>query len=357
MMGKNCINPTDHARHIMTYRLGQSDGIQRLIIATHPMMVNELDQPIALRFLRRLWLQYREDRAIECPAYLLSGENLEHRSRFLQLLATAVEMAGDLEHLRAALRQTIAALPQHERTITQSNANFDDDVDLLYDVQMHINAVDPSGTALPDDTALKLLRSFLYTTTHDEDLKTSNSPCWALNLMYALNSKRLGLSIEPIPMVGIFRRHMFKPEETDTSRRYALLRTIAQAAETAIVEILDLNTGLTEFYEEFPALRSNSRLNEVFLLLTGLGELSTTQVARVLDMSQPGARKLLMRLEQHHLSHQASNNLTWTSQIRFKLGQPRHPWLDHDSFKWIESHSDDKSLALMAHDTSELPRA
>jgi hypothetical protein len=355
------MNPIDHARHLMAYRTGQSDAYLRDIMATSPIEAQASVNPIALRMLRRLWLQYREDRGYEGPASLLSTENFDQRSGFISAITfcmTTLNLPGQQQpsDLHQAIQVALATFPPGEDfSHNQTDLNADD-FHLLGDVQANIAQTLTANHYLPDDHLQKLLSHYLYTNDPTDQPKPTKSPCWALNLVVALNAQLLGLTIVPLPLPGIFRRELFRANRSDTWRRFTIVRNITKATESMMTEAIDLTNAQTTIDLAFPQRRSSSRIHDVFQLVSGLGELGATQVSRAMDISQPGARKLLLQLERGGFLRRTSSGTKWNSTVGFRLGPPKHSWLSNDKTAWLdESHENFEEHMLSIQPANTVP--
>lgn len=314
------MNPIDNARHLMAFRLGQADAILRTLTPIDAIQAPPLAHPLALRLLRRLWLQYREDRALECPASLAAGENLLERSHFLGLLDTII----DEKHwvLRDAVR-TVNAVCTHADSTQLTDWTHDEDYELVPAVSRNLHQITARANLLPDERLARLLEAFRYSTGPGPGA----TPCWALNLVCALRAEDLGLVASPLPFPGLLRREMLRADRTPAWQRFALVRSITASAEVVMAETVELENAARGFDEIWPDLRTNSRLADVYHVLSGLSELTATQVSRALEMSEPGARKLLLQLERGGFARRAEVGAKWVSTTLFRIGRPKHRWL------------------------------
>lgn len=355
------MNPIDHARHLMAYRTGQSDAYLRDIMAKSTIETEAFANPIALRMLRRLWLQYREDRGYEGPASLLSSENFNQRSGFFSAMTfclTTLNIPGQQRpsDLHQATEVALATFPpgedfSYDRTDLQA-----DDFDLLGNVQANIARTLEASHYLPDEHLQKLLSDYLYTKDTTDQPNPSKSPCWALNLVVALRAQILGLCIVPLPLPGIFKRELFRANRSDSWRRFTLVRNITKATENLMTEAIDLTNAQTAINLAFPQRRSSSRIHDVFQLVSGLGELGATQVSRAMNISQPGARKLLLQLERAGFLRRTSSGTKWNSIVRFRLGPPQHSWLSNEKTAWLdESHENFEEHLLSVQPANTVP--
>jgi hypothetical protein len=88
----------------LSFRLGQLDAAQTMLLASPALYAPKLRGFLALRQLTRIWAQYREDRAILTGEALIGAECASVRGAFLTLLESII--APDDMYLIGAVRVT-----------------------------------------------------------------------------------------------------------------------------------------------------------------------------------------------------------------------------------------------------------
>lgn len=323
-------------RYRMAFRLGQNDAFLRCFVPIDTQAAPPLAVPLALRLLRRLWLQYREDRALEGPASLLSNENLQERAHFLASVIASIDTEEEFWVLGQAIDQLQRLLSPEDRITDFTDILTEQDQELLNTVQMAILAASRDNKHSPDVRLHRLLNAFKYSNDLSERPVAQLSPCWAVNLVAALTPMSLGISTIPLPFPGLFRREMFRADRSDTWCEMALVNMITVAAETVMAETIDLQSATSQFDDIFPHRRSNGRINDVYHLLSGFGQLTATQIARGTGMTEPGARKLLHQLSSAGFAYKVDNGAQWSSIVKFRIGPPQHHWLDNMEHQWLK---------------------
>ncbi len=272
---------------------------------------------LAYRLLSKLWAQYRVDCGIGHGRTLFSLDN----GYELRLFAALVDELAEWAPLRsavAAVRAHSPALSGPERLIYVSE--FEEKQQRLLEVCDQLQRLpvdlDPTGrSALLIDRCQKLEE------LDDRDI------CWALNLAGAFHMKVLGGTKASPPFPALFLREMLRFDRSRSWRDRALRSALAGSAHTLSEAILGAIHGQRAFEAEFSGLRHHSRLGLAYAYLAGIGELAPALLGKLLDCSEPGARKMLRQLVAAGFARHSPPAPAYGHVERFRLGWAQAPWL------------------------------
>lgn len=303
----------------LAFRRGQLDALARTWLASPALYTPEMRECLALRTLARAWSQYREDRAISTGENLIGAENAAERDAFLILLETALpsrrhELAGAIRRVRSIAIRPLAAEAAATAAIVDASA-----VEL--DAVREILASDK----LPHDPVFRLatlIRALRRSADVDVDplSATATSPCWAINLLAAVDAGAFRLC--PLPCPGIVSRRMFRADLDDDARREAIVERVLEALHETLCEIARVPRASAAFRDAFDKLRGNSRLYIAWMLLFALGAMTPAQLARALPCSKPGATKLLQALRAQHFAGGGDEFAAFGSRMQFATAFP-----------------------------------
>lgn len=290
----------------IAFRLGQISALAHVHLASPALYGPEMRAALALRWLTRAWLQYREDRAITLGAQLIGAECTAQRDAFLGLLHRALPPRETAlsQAIRTIRKITIRPIGNEAQATQAIIAQSSPDLDAVLDAL--------TLTSLPNDPLerlLALIDRFRYSSGDDGDAlsATARTPCWAINLAATARGSAFHLSNVALPFPGLVQRRLFRADRDVSERRAATSEALLEALHDAASDIARMPRAADVFVHEFPNLRSNSRLYPAWMLLFALGALTPAQLARALPATKAGAAKLLRQLEAGHLArHQGS---------------------------------------------------
>lgn len=283
----------------LAFRRGQLDALARTLLASPALYTAEMRECLALRTLARTWAQYREDRAIQAGANLIGAENAAERDAFLTLLETALpsrrhELAGAIGRVRSiAIRPLAAEAEQTAAIVATGTVEIDAVREILASERLHREPV------LRMTTLIRVLRRSADVEV-DPLRATASSPCWAVNLIAAVDASPFGLS--PLPCPGLVSRRLFRADLDDDVRRDAIVEELLEALHETLCEIVRVQRASSAFWDTFTGLRGNSRLYSVWMFLFAFNTMTPAQLARALPCSKPGAIKLLQTLRDSQLA-------------------------------------------------------
>ena len=303
----------------LAFRRGQLDALARTLLASPALYTAEMRECLALRTLGRAWTQYREDRAIASGENLIGAENAAERDAFLTLLETALpsrrhELAGAIRRVRSIAIRPLAAEAAATAAIVEASAPELDAVrEILASDKLSVDPVFRVAT---------LVRALRRSADVDTDplSATASSPCWAVNLLAAIDGAPFGLP--PLPCPGVVSRRMFRADLDDEARRVAIVERVLDALHEALCEIVRVQRASAAFREAFDKLRGNSRLYSSWMLLFAFGAMTPAQLARALPCSKPGATKLLQALESEHFAGCGDGFAPFMSRLQFAVAFP-----------------------------------
>lgn len=330
------MNPADRARFHMAYRLGQLDNALNLHADAHPYQTSEFALPLAIRQLRRLWMQYKIDRQISARNSLLSSEIEATRAEFLSLVRLIADQAVFSGPIEAAIdvteRAATSADPQ------ASSAPTDEDSEAIALIMDEFDRLTIPKLSMPEDTLYRLLKKFDYSTDTKDSQMPSGDLIWALNLVAGVSASQLPLVNQPYPVAGLYRREMLRADHTQPWRQYALIRSAAKSAELLLADVEHLTSYMASLRYRNRARRSNSRIEPLFNLLNGFGTATAAQLARALDMSRSGALKLLTELESQHFARRSTDGYMWSSVAKFSTNYTKEPLLPGFTSEILDDH-------------------
>lgn len=299
------------------FALGHADASLSFLKLLPQEAQEQVSAIVALQLLETLWKQYRVDRGIGYGRTLLGVDNGYEQRVFTALVAELAEW----QPLRAAIGQIRAhspALSIDERA--PFDAIIDDQRDLLLDVREQFGRlpadIDPTGQA-----------SLLIDRCQKLDLLDDFGICWALNLGSAFGLNMLGRAKASAPFPSLFRREMLRFDRTKAWRERALDLALTQSAHAVSASVFRAYHFKSAFEIRFPDLRSSSRLLTAFIYLAGMGELTPSLLSRLVGCSEPGARKMLRKLEYGGLALSHRPSPAFQSIESYRLGSARAPWL------------------------------
>ena len=305
----------------IAFRIGQIDALARCLLASPTTYPAETRTALALRWLRRAWEQYRQDRAITLGPALIGAECAAERNAFLTLLERALPPRE--KPLTQAIRMVrkIAIRPMvSEATETQAIV-----VASMGDLDAVLEAV--AQEKLPGDPLERLLGlvdRFRYSSGVQADAlsATARTPCWAINLVATALGSAFRLSEKPLPFPGIVQRRLFRADRDRAEGRTAARESLLDALHDTACEIARMPRAAEIFAREFPNQRSNSRLSLAWMLLFAFGALTPAQLARALPATKAGAAKLLRQLDATHLANHQGPFATFACAITIPMALP-----------------------------------
>ncbi len=299
------------------FTLGHAEASLSFLTLLPETTRDNVTSTLAYRLLSMLWAQYRVDCGIGHGRTLFSLDN----GYELRLFAALVDDLADWVPLRsaaAAVRAHSPALSGAERHIYESE--FEAKQQRLLEVSDQLQRLpvdlDPvSRSALLIDRCQKL-----------EELDDYGI-CWALNLACAFQMNILGgiKAIPPFP--ALFRREMLRFDRSTSWRDRTLRSALAGSAHTLSEAVLSAFRGKVAFEAEFADLRRHSRLGLAYVYLAGIGELSPALLSKLLDCSEPGARKMLRQFAAAGFARHHPPAPAYVHVEGFRLGWAQAPWL------------------------------
>lgn len=303
----------------LAFRRGQLDALGRAWLSCPALYSAEMRACLALRTLGRAWVQYREDRAIATGENLIGAENAAERDAFLFLLETALQsrthdLVGAIRRVRSIAIRPLAAEAAATAAIVEASAP---ELDAVREIL--------ASDKLPVDPVFRvttLVRTLRRSADVDTDPlgATATSPCWAVNLLAAVDGAPFGLN--PLPCPGIVSRRMFRADVDEDARRDAIVENLLEALHQTLCEIVRVERASRAFREAFDNLRGNSRLYSAWMLLFGFGALTAAQLARALPCTKAGAAKLLRQMQDGHFAAHRGANQAYGCTVNFPIAFP-----------------------------------
>ncbi len=300
----------------LAFRLGHLDAVERAFLPSPALYSADLRAVLALRWLRRIWTQYRKDRAISDGAALIGAECAAARNAFLALLETILlpqnHGLGDAIRVvrRLAIRPLSAEAAQTADIIAES-------IPILSDICEALAA--PNLPPTPVARLSALVAAKRYSTLIDGDALTATAftPCWAINLVAAARSRDFHLANITVPLPGLVERRMFRADMGLSQLRSEVHEALLHAVHETICDIVIVPRAEQAFHQTFPRLRSHSRASTAWHLLFALGALTPAQLARALPATKAGAAKLLRQLVGGQLAHHDGAYAPYTAAVTF----------------------------------------
>jgi hypothetical protein len=305
----------------LAFRLGQLDTVARCLLGNATLYTPVMREALALRWLGRIWAQYREDRAISGGEALCGAECAAVRNAFLSLLEDGLMpedtlLPGAIRTVRRIAIRPLAQERQETEDITARSAPV-------------LTAVLDALTSrrLPRDPVQRLcslVTQFRYSHTADADpgAATAQTPCWALNLVAAARSPALHLARTPLPVPHVVQRKMFRADRDSAVRRDAIAATLDRALHDTMCDIALIQRADQAFKRECPKQRAHSRLHAAWMLLFALEAITPSQLARALPATKAGAAKLLRQLVAAQLARHHGGHTPYVCAIRFPIAFP-----------------------------------
>lgn len=312
------MTPLSHVAPL-AFRRGQLDALARSWLASPALYTAEMRDCLALRTLGRAWTQYREDRGITMGESLIGAENAAERDAFLTLLETALpsrrhELVGAIRRVRSiAIRPLAAEAAATAAIVEASKPDLDAVREILASEKLPVDPVFRVAT---------IVRALRRSADVDAGplTATASSPCWAVNLLAAVDGEPFGLN--PLPCPAIVSRRMFRADLDEDVRRDAIVERVLEALHETLCEIVRVQRASEAFRDEFSELRGNSRLYDAWMLLFSWETMTPAQLARALPCSKPGATKLLQRLIEQHFVGRDDGLAPYSSRRHFAIAFP-----------------------------------
>lgn len=303
----------------LAFRRGQLDALARTWLASPALYTAEMRACLGLRTLGRAWTQYREDRGITMGENLIGAECAAERDAFLTLLETALpsrrhDLAGAIRRVRSTAIRPLAAEAAATTAIVEASAP---ELDAVREIL--------ASDRLPSDPVLRvgaLVRALRRSADLDADPlgATASSPCWAVNLLAAVDGEPFGLN--PLPCPGIVSRRVFRADVDENARRDVIADQLLDSLHETLCEIVRVQRASAAFREAFTGLRGNSRLNSAWMCLFAFGSITPAQLARALPCSKPGAGKFLDALQINHFAAARSSPSAFECVRQFRVAFP-----------------------------------
>lgn len=301
----------------MLFALGRADASLAFLGLLPPELRDKVNAVLALKLLAALWSQYRIDCGINHGRTLLSCDNGYEQRIFTALIGECASWEP-LRSANALIRTHAPALTREERDVYDSE--IDGRLDLLAQVRERVGhlpaALDPVRRSL-----------VLIDQCQRFDALGEYGVCWAVNLASALGADVLRPSSAGPPSPALFRREMFRADRSVAWRIGALCAALAGSAHAVSGFVFASFADVSAFESVFLERRSNSRLGEAFMCVTGIGELTPSQLARLVGCSEPGARKMLRQLADKGFLVPDARSASYLVIERFHLALPNVPWL------------------------------
>jgi hypothetical protein len=303
----------------LAFRRGQLDALARTLLASPALYTAEMRECLALRTLGRTWAQYREDRGITMGESLIGAENAAERDAFLLLLETALpsrrhELAGAIRRVRTITIRPLAAEAAATAAIVEASAP---ELDAVRSVL--------ASDKLSSDPVLRLI-TMVRALRRSADVAadplgaTASSPCWAVNLLGAVDGAPFGLN--PLPCPALVARRVFRADVDEDARRDAIVENLLEALHETLCEAVRVQRASSAFGEAITGLRGNSRLYDAWMLLFAFGSMTPAQLARALPCTKAGAAKLLRGLGAHHLAVHHGSGQPFLCRVSFPAAFP-----------------------------------
>jgi hypothetical protein len=299
------------------FALGHADASLSFLRLLPAELGDRVTAVLALKLLAALWSQYRIDSGINHGRTLLSFDNgYEHR-----IFTRLIEEFADWEPLRTAnalIRANAPALSPDERLVYE--AEIDVRRDLLAEVRKQT-------MRLPADLDPLRQARLLIERCQKLEVLGEFGVCWALNLASALDFRVLGASKTAAPFPALFSREMLRFDRSSAWRDSALRAALVGSAQVVSRAVFGSFAGLSAFESAFTGLRSNSRLGAAFGYVLGIGELTPALLARLVECSEPGARKMLQQLVGGGFLTHRGQSASFSVIENYHLAAPGAVWL------------------------------
>ncbi len=299
------------------FSLGHVDASLSFLALLSDDLRDVATQMLALKWLSRLWQQYKEDCSLNHGRTLVSLDNSFEIRLFLRLVGDF----ADWSPLRDAIRLLASATPAlSPYEVEQFETTYPHAHDLCNDIVGQLSRLEPNRS--PSARIAGMI-------TRLESVEASSeiSICWALNLVLALRPGAVGLSRLCTPFPSLLRRELFRFDRSPAWRAQALLSTITASAHMVSDDVFGGIWALRAFERGFPALRRHSRLRIALVLLVGLGEVTPSILGKLLGCTEPGARKLLGLLAGAGLGVRIAPSPAFSASTTFRLAEPGLKWM------------------------------
>jgi hypothetical protein len=308
----------DMPTHAMAvFALGRADASLAFLRLLPEDVRDKVTSILALRLLAKLWAQYRIDSGIIYGRTLLSVDNgYEHR-----IFTTLIDEFADWAPLRRAnalIRSHSPALSLHEQQA------YDREIDLRREL---LSDVRDLVKRLPATQEPVCRAGLLSDWSQRFEALDEYGVCWALNLASALELNILGATHAAPPFPSLFSREMLRFDRSVKWRNSALCAALTESAHILSQAVFGSVAGVSAFDGAFAQLRSHSRLSVAFIYMAGIGEMTPALLARLVQCSEPGARKMLRQLVgggflTHHIQ-----SVSYLLIENFRLARSGAPWL------------------------------
>lgn len=299
------------------FALGQAEASLSFRALLPELARDDVNTILTYRLLSKLWAQYRVDCGISHGRTLFSLDN----GYELRLFAMLVDELADWAPLRsavAAVRAHSPALSDSERHILEGE--FEEKQQRLLEVSDQLQR-------LPFDLDPTVRCALLIDRCQKLEELDDYGICWALNLVGAFHMNVLGGTKASPPFPALFRREMLRFDRSKSWRDRSLRSALAGSAHSLSEAILSAFRGKVFFEAEFADLRRHSRLGLAYVYLAGIGELSPALLSKLLDCSEPGARKMLRQFAAAGFARHQPPAPAYVHVERFRLGWAQAPWL------------------------------
>jgi hypothetical protein len=305
----------------LAFRLGQIDTLQRVLLASPTLYSPEMRAALGLRWLTRIWVQYRADRGIATGGALIGAECSAARDAFLALLDSMLGPdASMLADAVAVVRRSAIRPLAHERRETTAIVAASHPILAAVLEALH-------SVRAPRDPVARLdglVTQFRYSTTLDDNplSATAQTPCWAINLAAAAHSRAFGLVRAALPVPGVVSRKMFRADRDADARRSDIAIALDAALHETACDIALIQRADHAFRRDFTRQRSHSRLYAAWMLLFALGELTPSHLARALPATKAGAAKLLRQLVAARFAYHPGAHAPYACAVHFPVAFP-----------------------------------
>lgn len=301
---------------LSVFALGHVDASLSIVELLPDGVREGVETMLAFRLLSKLWLQYRIDCGISQGRTLSSPDN-GYELRVFTLLVDEVCDWAPLRAANSSIRSNAPALSDFERQLC--------DDDIAHKLPLLFEVCDQVDRLSADLDPIRR-SGLLIERCQKLDEVSDYGICWALNLVTAFRMKPLGMS-KAVPFPALLRRELLRFDRSLAWRDGALLAALAESAHEVSAAIFDSIHSNTLFADSFPVLRRNSRLGLAHIYLCGIGEITPSNLARLLGCSEPGARKMLRQLVVAGFAAHHPPSPVFVRSDRFRLGWPSARWL------------------------------
>lgn len=299
------------------FALGHADASLSFLRLLPAVLGDNVTAVLALKLLTALWSQYRIDSGINHGRTLLGFDNGYEQRIFTRLIEEFADWVP-LRTANAVIRAHSPPLSRDERLVYE--AEIDVRRDLLAEV------CEQTKRLSADLDPLRQAR-LLIERCQRLEARGEFGVCWALNLASALDFKVLGASKTAVPFPALFSREMLRFDRSSAWRDGALRAALVESAHKVSRAVFGSFAGVSAFESAFSSLRSNSRLGAAYIYALGVGELTPTLLARLVECSEPGARKMLQQLVRGGLLTHQTQSASYSMIEIYHLSASGPLWL------------------------------